>query len=191
MKLARNETPATRNETTCLLCGAPLNVRRTGRPPLFCSPKHRVQYHRLRKRSGNAGIGATVAGDAAPDPLAPPTRSTDERIEALRDITDCLDDLNPPGRVAGLRSLAEQADDLSFVLDAIASSVWALDGLGEAAWALENLEEHRPTLQRLSKLDALADDLAMLARDLREARRHREDLHLAIDELEDHDDGLC
>jgi hypothetical protein len=183
-----NETPATCNETTCLLCGVLLTVQRTGRPPRFCSPRHRVRYHRLQERSGQGGPVEAASG-ADSNSLAPPTRTTDERIRALRELADCLDDLRPCGRVAGLRRLAEHADDLSLVLDTVARSAWALEDLGEAGYTLESLQEHRPTLEQLSELDALADDVDTLARDLREANRHRDELHWAIDELEDPEDG--
>jgi hypothetical protein len=115
----------------------------------------------------------------------PSTHGEAKRLPALHELVDCLDDLQPSGRVAGLRRLAEHADDLSLVLDTLAPLLWALDKHGEATWTLESLQEHRPTLRRMSDLDDLADDFQGLARDLRQARRCREEIQWTIEELED------
>ncbi len=95
-----------------------------------------------------------------------------------------LEDLRPPGRSAELRRLAGYADDLDLALDTIAESAWALDDLYEAASALEGLQRHRHTLERLSELDGLVDDIQELARDFREARACHEELSWAIEEFE-------
>jgi len=86
---------------------------------------------------------------------------------------------------AGLRQLAEYAEEFLFVLDAIGELTWALDDLDEVAGTLENFQQHRPTLDRLRELDDLADDIGELSRDLRDARRCQEELEWAITDLEE------
>ncbi|KUJ67895.1 hypothetical protein ACZ90_23535 [Streptomyces albus subsp. albus] len=58
---ARNGTPsASRNETQswiCEVCGNPMRVARTGRPPRFCGAACRQRAHRARARQeGSAGV---------------------------------------------------------------------------------------------------------------------------------------
>ena len=189
----RNETAAGCNERACLLCGTPLEVQSTGRPRRFCSTAHRVRYHRLRKRGDRAEASpAATAPPAQPTLVSSPSgRGRGERLEALRKLAGVLDGLRPVGRVAELRRLAEYAGDLLAELDGIAGVAWALDELGEVAWALERLQEHRRTLDRLVELDDLADDVDELARCLRQARRHRDDLDGEFEELEELEEDLA
>ncbi len=180
-----NETRPSCNESACLLCGVSLEVRSTGRPRLFCSSAHRVRYDRLRQRSDNARPGDASAAVPAPPSLAPPRHSRAERIEALSELADTLEDFRPSGRVAELRRLSEYAEDVRLVLDTIETNAWVLDDLAHVAYALESLQEHRKTLDRLSELDDLASDVETLARDFRDAGRLQEDLHWAITEFEE------
>jgi hypothetical protein len=185
MVAARNESRAACNESRCVLCGVPLKVQSTGRPRRFCSPGHRVRYHRLQKRAGKACSKAVAS---VPSSLLPLQRSRGERIKVLRELADTLADLRPSGRVAELRRLAEYAESLFPVLDTIEGSAWALDELPDVALELESLSEHRCTLEQLAELDDLADDVEKLARAVRDVRRCNEELDEAIEELEEPDE---
>ena len=166
-----NETTPRCNETTCQLCGARLELKPTGRPPRFCSTAHRVRFHRLRARSNKAAV--------------PDTPTAQGRHDALYELATVLEDLNPSLGVAGLRGLADRADELVFVFDAIAELAWVLDDHDEIACALDNLQHHRSTLERLCELDDLADDVAELTANLRAVRRYQEELEWAATESEE------
>lgn len=148
-----------------------------------------MRYHRQQKRSDNGSAQASL-----PIPQQPPTtpeRGTDSRVEVLSELAYTLEDLRPPGRLAELRRLAEQADDLSLLFDTIERSAWAVDELSEVESVLERLlRNHRRTLQRLSDLYDLADDVQLLAHDLRGARSCQGDLEWAIEELEASDEQM-
>jgi hypothetical protein len=184
-----NETTVPCNETACLLCGAPIKIARTGRPPSFCSTRHRVRYHRLRKGPSGRRVGIESANIRAMV-STPPERGADERGQALRTLIDCLDELSLSGSAAQLRHLADSAEDLSMPFDAIDESAWALEGVGDAENILTGLVyDHRPTLERIAELADLADDIDQLRGDLRKARAVHDELDWAIDDLLDPDDG--
>ncbi|QFG27613.1 helix-turn-helix transcriptional regulator [Actinomadura sp. WMMB 499] len=44
----RDETPVSRNDGSCEVCGAPLGTARTGRPARYCGPACRQKAHRRR-----------------------------------------------------------------------------------------------------------------------------------------------
>ncbi len=185
MAAACNESRAACNGSSCVLCGVPLKAQSAGRPRRFCSPAHRVRYHRLQKRAGRAGSKAAASPPSSPPP---PHRGRDEHIEVLRELADTLEDLRPPGRVAGLRRLAEYAEDLLLVLDTIEESAWAIGGLPDVVHQLEALAYHRCTFQQLADLDDLAADVEELAHAVRNARRCNDELDSAIEELEEPDE---
>jgi len=143
-----------------------------------------VRHHRLRSRADQAGAGAAAVAAPGPSSLPSSTPAKEERVEVLRELADALEDIEPCRRVAGLRHLAEHAADLFVLLETIERSAWALDRLSDVASALGGLELHRRTLEQLSELDYLADDVERLACDLRDARRCQEEVEWAIDEFE-------
>ena len=176
MTVVNHKSPALCNEAVCLHCGVSFESKARDRPHRFCSTAHQARYHRLQKQPGN---------DRALASQIKPTDSTNERIKILRELAYVLEDLRPPGRVAGLRRVADQAAELSILFDTIDQSAWALDELTDVRSVLEFLlRDHRSTLQKLSALDDLADDLDGLARDLRKTRRLQNDLEWAIEMLE-------
>lgn len=183
-RLACNETSRPCNESTCLLCGAPLEQRPTGRPRRFCSPAHRVRHHRLRSRSDIAAPDAGAAEVAGPQQPDPPRQDTGEPAEVLRNLADELEDFRPTARVAELRRLASYAQDVEELLDTIETSAWALHDFTGVGYDLECLLDHRHTLQRLSELDDLADDIERLARELRAARDLRDELFWAAEQCD-------
>lgn len=131
-----------------------------------------------------------MAAVPAPLSLCLPKRERSERIKALHELVDLVEELESPGRVAALRRLAEYSDDLLAVLDTIEGLMWALEEPSEIESALDSVLQHRRTLELLSELDFLAKDVSVLTRDVQEVRRHREELDWAIDELEDPEEDL-
>lgn len=188
MSTPRNETLTPCNETTCQLCGGALEAKPTGRPRRFCCSTHRVRFHRLRARAEEAESKPTVPAVSAPATQAKRRRGKQDRINALAELATVLEELQPSVHVAGLRRLAERAEELACVLDTIEELAWALDDLDEVACTLENLQQHRPTLDRLRDLDDLANDVEELIRDLREAGRYQEEVEWAVVELEGPDE---
>lgn len=175
-----NESPAARNET-CLLCGAPLKRPRTGRPPRFCSPAHRVRHHRMVRAIPTSEPSLPAVTAPPPLPVRPP------RPAALTELHDRLDSLRAPKGAARLRDIAEDAVELGELLEEIRDLAWSLKEFdGDAACTFEDLlGDHNRTLDQLAVLDDLASDLDRLARDVRAALRERDAVGYALDEIEE------
>ena len=177
-----NETPPRCQGATCAMCGVPLQRSVTGRPRRFCSPAHRVRYHRLHRPS------APVHPEG-PQPSLESNRPT--RIDALQELNDRLDDLRPPTGAGRLRHLAEMAENLSDGLEDIGRYLWALepDDMHLADLVGTFLSDHHHTLRRLVDLHDLAHDLEALVRDLRHALRRKSDVELMLLDLEEVDES--
>ena len=50
----------------CLVCGAPIEQPRTGRPRRFCGGACRVRDHRMMKRWAHEAVGAALASQPEP-----------------------------------------------------------------------------------------------------------------------------
>ena len=182
--VACNETGALRSDSTCRECGCELQRPKTGRPPRFCCPTHRVRFHRRTRRTCPAAV-------APPPPTAVvvQTESVERRrcAERLTELDEHLESLRAPRGAGRLRSIADAAEDLLAAVEAINDGAGALEEFDwDAAAALEALfDDHRLTLERLTALENLADDLDELARDIRAAARHRDAIAVALDDLEE------
>ena len=172
------------NETLCALCGRALQWSGQGRPPRYCSPAHRLVFHRLRP-ANEADLAAAVKAWRE-EHLLPADRPMAERVAALSDLAGLLDGGGPLRGLAALRRLAEYGDSMVELLNDAERLTWAAEaaGLSDLVDGLAELANYRDDFERMAELEELADRAAEAARHVRRFPEWTEDLAFATEEEE-------
>ena len=173
------------NETLCALCGRALQWSGQGRPPRYCSPAHRLVFHRLR-HANEANMAAAVKAWRE-EHLLPADRPMAERVAALSDLADLLDGVGPLRGLAALRRLAEYGDSMVELLNDAERLTWAAEaaGLSDLVDGLAELANYRDDFERMAELEDLAGRVKEAARHVRQFPQWAEDLGFAADPEEE------
>ena len=158
--------------------GVPDHVLRAGHHAVRWGPPQRWEPSLRVLRS----LAFPTSGTDPPPRKGGP-RSDPPRSQALDELSDLLEGLQPLRGLADLRRLSEVAEELLAVVDAAAGLAWAPEGeLDDVQDELVQLEDHRQELQALADLDGLADESAPLTPLLRRLRRRVDDLQCLSEE---------